>query len=104
MGRAKGDGFWRTLLLSQKILIRRQKRLQSCLFVRMKTYRFPAIIIRPANNYGPWQYPEKLIPVIILKALKNEKVPVYGKGKQIREWLHVQDCARGIHIILNKGE
>jgi len=70
----------------------------------IKTYHFPAIIIRPANNYGPWQYPEKLIPVIILKALKNKKVPVYGKGKQIREWLHVQDCAEGIHIILKNGK
>jgi len=70
----------------------------------IKTYQFPAIIIRPANNYGPWQYPEKLIPVIILKALKNKKVPVYGKGKQIREWLHVQDCAKGIHLILKKGK
>jgi len=70
----------------------------------IKTHRFPAIIVRPANNYGPWQYPEKLIPVIILKALKNKKVPVYGKGKQIREWLHVQDCANGIHVILKKGK
>lgn len=70
----------------------------------IKTYGFPAIIIRPANNYGPWQYPEKLIPVIILKALKNKKVPVYGKGEQIREWLHVRDCAEGIHLILRKGE
>jgi len=67
------------------------------------TFQFPAIIIRPANNYGPWQYPEKLVPVIILKALNNRRVPVYGKGKQIREWLHVQDCAEGIHLILKKG-
>ena len=70
----------------------------------IKTHRFPAIIIRPANNYGPWQYPEKLIPVIILKALRNKKVPVYGKGRQIREWLHVRDCAEGIHLILKKGK
>ena len=70
----------------------------------IKTHHFPAIIIRPANNYGPWQYPEKLIPVIILKALKNRKVPVYGKGKQIREWLHVADCAEGIHLIVKKGK
>jgi len=70
----------------------------------IKTHQFPAIIVRPANNYGPWQYPEKLIPVIILKALKNKKVPVYGKGKQIREWLHVRDCAHGIHVILKKGK
>jgi len=48
--------------------------------------------------------PEKLIPVIILKALKNKKVPVYGRGKQIREWLHVADCANGIHVILKKGK
>jgi len=70
----------------------------------INTHDFPAIIVRPANNYGPWQYPEKLIPVIILKALKNKKVPVYGRGKQIREWLHVSDCANGIHVILKKGK
>ncbi len=68
------------------------------------TFGFPAIIIRPANNYGPWQYPEKLIPVIILKALNNTKVPVYGKGAQIREWLHVTDCASAIDTILQKGK
>ncbi len=70
----------------------------------LHTYKFPAIIVRPANNYGPWQYPEKLIPVIILKALNNTKVPVYGKGAQIREWLHVSDCANGIDTILRKGK
>ncbi len=70
----------------------------------LHTYQFPGIIIRPANNYGPWQYPEKLIPVIIFKALNNTKVPVYGKGAQIREWLHVSDCASGIHTILQKGK
>jgi len=70
----------------------------------INTFDFPAIIIRPANNYGPWQYPEKLIPVIILKALKDKRVPVYGRGHQIREWLHVQDCAQGIHVILKKGK
>lgn len=68
------------------------------------TYQFPAIIIRPANNYGPWQYPEKFIPVIILKTLHGEKIPVYGQGKQIREWLFVGDCARGVHVILKKGK
>ena len=70
----------------------------------VKTYQLPAIIVRPANNYGPWQYPEKFVPVIIFKALKNEKVPVYGKGAQIREWLHVTDCVNGIYHILHKGE
>ncbi|MBN1870690.1 MAG: dTDP-glucose 4,6-dehydratase [Candidatus Omnitrophica bacterium] len=70
----------------------------------IQTYHFPAVIIRPSNNYGPWQYPEKLVPVVILKALKNRKVPVYGIGKQIREWLHVRDCAEAIHFILKKGK
>lgn len=69
----------------------------------IRTYNFPAIIVRPCNNYGPWQYPEKLIPVIIKKALKNEKIPVYGNGQNIREWLYVEDCAEGIFEILEKG-
>ena len=70
----------------------------------IRTYRLPAVIVRPSNNYGPWQYPEKFIPVIILKALNNNKVPVYGKGAQIREWLHVSDCAQGIFTIMQKGK
>ena len=69
----------------------------------IRTYKLQAIIVRPANNYGPWQYPEKFIPVIILKALKNQPIPVYGEGEQIREWLHVSDCALGILKILQKG-
>ena len=68
------------------------------------TFNFPGLIVRPANNYGPWQYPEKFVPVILLKALKNQKVPVYGKGQQVREWLYVSDCVDGIFIILNKGK
>ena len=70
----------------------------------IRTYNFPAIIVRPCNNYGPWQYPEKLIPLAILKALRNEEVPVYGKGSNVREWLHVDDCAKGILKILEKGK
>ncbi|MDD5069574.1 MAG: dTDP-glucose 4,6-dehydratase [Candidatus Omnitrophica bacterium] len=75
-------------------------------FVRsyIRTFDFPAIIIRPSNNYGPWQYPEKLIPVIISKALKNQKVPVYAKGLNRREWLYVSDCAKGIYLVLRKGK
>lgn len=69
----------------------------------MRTDPFPCLIVRPSNNYGPWQYPEKFIPVIILKALRNQKVPVYGQGRQIREWLHVADCAQGIYTVLDKG-
>jgi len=69
----------------------------------IRTYNFPAIIIRPSNNYGPWQYPEKLIPLAILKILRNEKVPVYAKGKNVREWLYVEDCANAILKVLEKG-
>lgn len=70
----------------------------------IRTYKFPAIIIRPSNNYGPWQYPEKLIPVAIAKILKGSKVPVYGKGLNVREWLYVDDCAKGIMQIMQKGK
>jgi dTDP-glucose 4,6-dehydratase len=70
----------------------------------IRTYSFPAIIVRPCNNYGPWQYPEKLIPLAILKILKNEKIPVYAQGKNIREWLYVGDCAKAILLILEKGK
>ena len=69
-----------------------------------RTYGLPVITIRPSNNYGPWQYPEKLIPVIIMKAMNNEKVPVYAKGKNVREWLFVSDCADAVFQIMEKGE
>ncbi|MBF0484406.1 MAG: dTDP-glucose 4,6-dehydratase [Candidatus Omnitrophica bacterium] len=69
----------------------------------VKTYGFPAMIVRPCNCYGSWQYPEKLIPVVISKILSGQKAPVYGQGKQIREWLYVEDCARGIQKIFQKG-
>ena len=70
----------------------------------IRTHQLPAIIIRPSNNYGPWQYPEKFIPVIIYKANKNEKIPVYGQGQNIREWLYVEDCCNGILEIFEKGK
>ena len=69
----------------------------------VRTYRFPVLIVRPSNNYGPWQYPEKFVPVIILKALNNQRIPVYGKGEQIREWMYVSDCVEGIFTVLDKG-
>ena len=69
-----------------------------------RTFKFPAIIVRPSNNYGPWQYPEKLIPLVVLKILRNEKVPVYAQGKNVREWLYVEDSAAGISEILEKGK
>ncbi|MFA5089637.1 MAG: dTDP-glucose 4,6-dehydratase [Candidatus Omnitrophota bacterium] len=70
----------------------------------VRTYNFPAVIIRPCNNYGPWQYPEKLIPVVINRALQNKKVPVYAKGLNVREWLYVSDCANGILFLLEKAK
>ena len=68
-----------------------------------KTYKLPVITIRPSNNYGPWQYPEKLIPVVILKALNNEKIPVYGTGQNVREWLFVSDCTEAVFEVMEKG-
>jgi dTDP-glucose 4,6-dehydratase len=69
-----------------------------------RTYGLPVITIRPSNNYGPWQYPEKLIPVIVMKAMNNEKIPVYAKGENVREWLFVSDCADAVFQIMEKGE
>ncbi len=69
----------------------------------VRTYNFPAIIIRPCNNYGPWQYPEKLIPVVINNAMHNRRVPVYANGLNVREWLYVSDCAQAILFLLKKG-
>jgi len=70
----------------------------------IRTYGFPAVIVRPCNNYGVWQYPEKLIPLSILKIFRGEDIPIYGSGRNVREWLYVDDCARGILSILLKGK
>ena len=69
-----------------------------------RTFGLPTTISRCSNNYGPYQFPEKLIPVIVSKALKDEKVPVYGKGENIRDWIHVHDHNVGIDLILHKGK
>ncbi len=69
-----------------------------------KTYKLPVITVRPSNNYGWWQYPEKLIPVVILKALNNEPIPVYGTGQNVREWLFVSDCADAVFRIIEDGK
>ncbi len=69
-----------------------------------RTYGLPVITVRPSNNYGPWQYPEKLIPVVILKALNNEPIPVYGTGQNVREWLFVSDCADAVFNIIERGK
>ena len=68
-----------------------------------RTYGFPVVTVRPSNNYGPWQYPEKLLPVVILKAFRNEKIPVYGEGMNVREWLYVSDCANAVFAVLEKA-
>lgn len=69
-----------------------------------KTYNFPSIITNCSNNYGPYQFPEKLIPLTIIKILRNEKIPIYGKGNQIRDWLHVEDHADGITKVMYEGK
>ena len=67
------------------------------------TYGYPALISRCSNNYGPFQFPEKFIPLMIVRALNNEPLPVYGDGKNIRDWLHVMDHCKAILAILEKG-
>lgn len=68
------------------------------------TYGFPAVTTRCSNNYGPYQFPEKLIPLFISNALKDEALPVYGKGNNVRDWIHVLDHCRGIDAALRNGE
>lgn len=67
------------------------------------TYGFPALITNCSNNYGPYQFPEKLIPLIINNALQGKKLPVYGDGKNVRDWLYVMDHAKGIDMAIEKG-
>jgi len=67
------------------------------------TYGLEALICRGSNNYGPYQYPEKLIPLMVLNALHGDKLPVYGDGQQIRNWIYVEDFARGIGTVLERG-
>jgi len=69
----------------------------------MDTYKFPANITNCSNNYGPFQFPEKLIPLIINNALNGKKLPVYGDGKNVRDWLYVMDHAKAIDMVINKG-
>ena len=68
-----------------------------------RTHQLNTVITRCSNNYGPNQYPEKLIPLFVSKLIKGEKVPVYGNGLNVRDWLHVDDHCRGIAIVLEKG-
>src|SRR5579862_5088806 len=66
----------------------------------VRTYAFPAIITRSSNNYGPCQFPEKFLPLMITNALDGKALPIYGDGKQQRDWLHVEDNCRGILAVL----
>ena len=68
-----------------------------------KTYGFPILITRCSNNYGPYQFPEKLIPLLISNALEDKPLPIYGDGLNIRDWIHVEDHCRAIRLILEKG-
>ena len=68
-----------------------------------KTYGLPALVTRCSNNYGPYQFPEKLIPLLISNALDNQPLPIYGDGLNIRDWIHVEDHCRGLLTVLEKG-
>ncbi|RLE99701.1 MAG: dTDP-glucose 4,6-dehydratase [Thermoprotei archaeon] len=72
-----------------------------------RTYRLPVIVMRPSNNYGPYQHPEKFIPKIIIRALHDKPIPVYGRGDQVRDWLYVEDFAEALDMVIvggSKGE
>ena len=69
-----------------------------------RTFKLPITISRCSNNYGPYQFPEKLIPVVISKALNNDSIPVYGKGENVRDWIHVHDHNVGVDKILHFGK
>lgn len=68
------------------------------------TYGLPVLITNCSNNYGPYQFPEKLIPVVILKALQKKNIPVYGDGKNVRDWLYVDDHARALFKVVKEGK
>lgn len=68
-----------------------------------ETYGLPTLIVRPSNNYGPYQFPEKFIPLMITNLLEERPVPVYGKGENVRDWLFVEDACRAVDLVLEKG-
>lgn len=69
----------------------------------LRTYGLPSIITNCSNNYGPYQFPEKLIPVVILNAISGKEIPIYGKGDQVRDWLYVDDHVRALYLVITKG-
>ncbi|ELY2496022.1 dTDP-glucose 4,6-dehydratase [Cronobacter muytjensii] len=70
----------------------------------LRTYGLPTIVTNCSNNYGPYHFPEKLIPLVILNALEGKPLPVYGKGDQIRDWLYVEDHARALYTVVTQGQ
>jgi dTDP-glucose 4,6-dehydratase len=68
-----------------------------------RTYNFPVVITNCSNNYGPYQYPEKLIPLVILNALSGTELPIYGTGDQVRDWLFVDDHAEALYKVVLEG-
>jgi dTDP-glucose 4,6-dehydratase len=68
------------------------------------TFRLPVVVTRCSNNYGPYQFPEKLVPLMIANAIRGLPLPVYGDGMNVRDWIHVEDHARGLMLALEKGE
>jgi dTDP-glucose 4,6-dehydratase len=69
----------------------------------VRTYGFPAVVTRASNNYGPYQFPEKFLPLMIANAMEGKSLPIYGDGKQQRDWLHVKDHCRAIQLVLERG-
>jgi dTDP-glucose 4,6-dehydratase len=69
----------------------------------LRTYGMPTIVTNCSNNYGPYHFPEKLIPLVILNALEGKPLPIYGKGDQIRDWLYVEDHARALYTVVTQG-
>jgi len=68
------------------------------------TYALPIIILRPSNNFGPYQYPEKFVPLFVTNALERKTLPLYGKGTNVRDWLHVEDHCRAIDLVIRRGK
>uniref|UniRef100_UPI000480F77F GDP-mannose 4,6-dehydratase n=1 Tax=Halomonas halodenitrificans TaxID=28252 RepID=UPI000480F77F len=69
-----------------------------------RTYGLPTLITNCSNNYGPYHFPEKLIPLVILNALEGKPLPIYGKGEQVRDWLYVEDHARALYQVATEGD
>jgi dTDP-glucose 4,6-dehydratase len=73
-------------------------------FAYWVTYGLPIIILRPSNNFGPYQYPEKFIPLFVTNALEGKNLPLYGKGENVRDWLYVEDNCRAVDLVMRRGK